>query len=136
LAFRRHAQVEFRLPVSGGPSASKLPPEKRVGRAWGHGAAVSRAEYDRQCLSHGGASMWIMYNLVAVLGADCWICFCLTSVNNRTMRRRGRSHPVSLGIGSAEPIRDCLDREANLSLLGSALSLQCLQIRGLTAGLI
>jgi hypothetical protein len=52
LAFQRHAQVEFRLPVSGGPSASKLPPEKRVGRAWGHGAAVSRV---RQCLSHSGA---------------------------------------------------------------------------------
>ena len=29
--------------------------------------------------------------------------------------KKGRSHPVSLGIGSVEPIRDCLDREANLS---------------------
>ena len=50
----------------------------------------------------------------------------LTSVNNRTKRKRGRSHPVSLGIGSTEPIRECLDREANLSPLGSALGLQCL----------
>ena len=40
--------------------------------------------------------------------------------------KKGAISPVSLGIGSAEPIRDCLDREANLSLLGSALGLQCL----------
>jgi hypothetical protein len=40
--------------------------------------------------------------------------------------KKGRSHPVSLGIGSVEPIRDCLDRGANLSPLDSDLGLQCL----------
>ena len=42
----------------------------------------------------------------------------------QNQEKRGRSHPVSLRIGSTEPIRECLDREANLSPLGSALGLQ------------
>ena len=52
--------------------------------------------------------------------------FWLTSVTNRTIREKGSFHPVSLGIGSTEPIRDFLDREANLSPLGSTLGLQYL----------
>ena len=54
------------------------------------------------------------------------VLFCLTLVSNRINRKRGISHPVSLGIGSTEPIHECLNREANLSPLGSALGLQCL----------
>ena len=60
------------------------------------------------------------------MSAACWFCFCLTLVSNRINRKGGISHPVTLGIGSLQSIRDCLDREAILSPLGSALGLQCL----------
>ena len=50
----------------------------------------------------------------------------LTSVNNRTVRKGGDSSPRDFRDRFPEPIRECLDREAFLSPLGSALGLQCL----------
>jgi len=50
--------------------------------------------------------------------------FWLTLVTNRTEREKGGTHPVRLGIGSVDPVRDCRDQKANLSILGSALGLQ------------
>ena len=54
------------------------------------------------------------------------VLFLFALGQQQKQQKRGISHPVTLGIGSQQPIRDYLDREVILSPLGSALGLQCL----------
>ena len=61
-----------------------------------------------------------------ILTIDMLDLFLFDLGQQQNYEKKGAISPVSLGVGSAEPIRDCLDREANLSPLDSDLGLQCL----------